>query len=312
MSNEQSRHYKTIQGLKPEGTEVLELTVGRALTEPKTGEELAKKLETELTSIAKGIGVSVPAIKIKSDAGMKDNDYSFRIRGAKAFENEMKDSHILASPGTISMRVAQAIKDNPAEIVTRDEIEELLEEMRETQPILVRDALSRVSFDTIQAVSLELLAEGVPLVDMTTVLETIIHMSKHTESTHAMVEVARSRLARLLAETFASKEDGKLHILTLDAKTEEELMDKVSGDINLYTLTIEIETLRALIFETKKTLEKNESSGKRGAVLVVPRELRKCLHEIYDRFGVEIPVLAQAEVDSKTDFEIDGQISLKG
>ena len=60
--------------------------------------------------------------------------------------------------------------------------------------------------------------------------------------------------------------------------------------------------------KTKQLLDDIEKKGFSKVAMVVDPVLRKRVSEIYEKFGLSIPVLSHAELDSKANFAIEGTL----
>ena len=71
---------------------------------------------------------------------------------------------------------------------------------------------------------------------------------------------------------------------------------------------LSISEINNLVTKTKQLLDEVEKKGFSKVSMVVDPVLRKRISEIYEKFGLSIPVLSHAELDSKANFAIEGTL----
>ena len=218
---------------------------------------------------------------------------------------------IIDIPSLIVTHVMEEIKRNAQEIITRQDIVEILDKVKVTHPVIVDDALAGSSYGLILKIIKELLKEKVPMSDMITILEVIADMTEYTKNVDLILENLRSSLFRVITKTFKSEKDGLLHLLTLEPATEEYLLSKLQDNNGTTQLLLEIKDIQNLIEETARKSEMLNNKGVHPYAIIVEPSLRKKLFEIFERFEIDVPVLSHSEIDPKVTFEIEDNISIE-
>jgi len=107
----------------------------------------------------------------------------------------------------------------------RQEISEMLERLRSSQPALVREIeQAGIDLGTVRAVAQRLLAEQVPLRNPALLLEGLADEWRYTQDTDALAELVRPRFASAITER-AQSPDGRIYAITLTPRLEELLRD---------------------------------------------------------------------------------------
>ena len=246
-----------------------------------------------------GIAVKEPAFGI--DALWIDEDKK---------EEALMNGYTVVDPSTVIVtHITEIIKKYAEELLTRQDIQEMLERVKKDFPAIVDDALKVASIGLIQRVLKNLLHEKIPIKDMITILETIADIAEYTKNPDIITEQVRSALSRVITKLYAD-EDGTLKLITFDAPTEQYLMNKLKqqGEQKQFILTVA--EMNKLVEEVSSAAAEILNKGIAPVVLIVDPMIRKPLAEILERFGVEVVVLSHSEIDPNAKFEVLGSVSI--
>ena len=214
---------------------------------------------------------------------------------------------VVDAPTIISTHISDLIKRHAEDMLTRQDIVSLVDNVKETHPIVVEEVLKVTNYGVLLRLCKDLLHENIPLIDMITILESVTDIVEYTKQPEALVEHVRTKLYRLITDKFRAA-DGMLHIITLKAELEQDFIGKLQDQHGMVSLHLSINDINKLINKTKELLESIKDKGISPISLVVDPSLRKRLAEIYERFGIDLAVVSHAELDSKTSFSIEGTI----
>src|SRR3546814_487151 len=129
----------------------------------------------------------------------------------------------------ITTHVTEVLKDNIADLFSYAETQKLLKELPEDAQKLVSDLVpSRVSISSIQRVLQNLLAEGVSIRDLATILEGIAEAIGYTQNVMTITEHVRARLARQISA--ANTRDGTLPVVMLSPEWETVFAESLNGN----------------------------------------------------------------------------------
>ena len=246
-----------------------------------------------------GIAVKEPAFGI--DALWIDEDKK---------EEALMNGYTVVDPSTVIVtHITEIIKKYAEELLTRQDIQEMLERVKKDFPAIVDDALKVANIGLIQRVLKNLLHEKIPIKDMITILETISDIAEYTKNPDIITEQVRSALSRVITKIYADK-DGTLKLITFDAPTEQYLMNKLKqqGEQKQFILTVA--EMNKLVEEVSSAAAEILNKGIAPVVLIVDPMIRKPLAEILERFGVEVVVLSHSEIDPNAKFEVLGSVSI--
>ena len=246
-----------------------------------------------------GIKVKEPAFGI--DAIWIDEDKK---------EEALMNGYTVVDPSTVIVtHLNEIIKKYAEELLTRQDIQELLERVKKDYPAIVEDAMKVANIGLIQRVLKNLLHEKVPIKDMITILETIADLAEYTKNPEVITEQVRSALSRVITRLYMN-EEGVLKLITFDAKTEQYLMGKLKqqGESKQFILTVA--EMNKLVEEVSNAAKEVLNQGIAPVVLIVDPMIRRPLAEILERFGVDVVVLSHTEIDPNAKFEVLGSISI--
>lgn len=225
-------------------------------------------------------------------------------------EDAIMKGYTVVDPATvISTHMSELVKNNAEELITRQDVQTLLDKTKKDYPVIVNDATSVASVGLVQRVLKQLLHERIPIRDMVTILETIADVAEYTKSVDIITEQVRSRLSRVITDIFKDQ-DGKFKIITLTQATEQHLLNKLQDNGNERNLLLNVAEINSLVQDTSLSVERVLQMGIAPVVIVVDPLVRKALSNIYERFNLSIVVLSHAEIDSHAEFEVLGSVEV--
>ena len=247
--------------------------------------------------------------------GIKTKEPAFGL-DAIWIEPSLKEEAItlgytVVDPSTvISTHITELIKEHADELLTRQDVQELLDNVKKTYPVVVEDVLKVASVGLIQRVLKELLAQKIPIKDMITILETISDIAEVSKNVDLIVEQVRARLARVITKQYMD-ENGVVKLLTLSPSTEQKLLEKLVDRDGFKELLLNIAGINSLVSSVSDKATEVLSKGIAPVILIVDPALRKPLADIFRKFGLDVVVLSHAEIDSSAKFEVLGSIEIE-
>ena len=231
-------------------------------------------------------------------------------------EADMKDEAIMKGytvidPATvISTHMSELIKKYAEELLSRQEVSKLIENVKKDYPIVVEDCLKVANIGLIQKVLKALLHEKIPIKDMITILESISDVAEVTKNVDIIVEQVRAKLSRVITNLYKD-EKGVLKLLTLNASTEQKLLDRLSEKNGVRDLLLNIGQINALVDTMSNEAAQVLQKGIAPVILIVDPLLRKSIKDIFEKFGLDIVVLSHAEIDPNVTFEVLKSIEIE-
>ncbi len=256
-------------------------------------------------------GEVYPERSLAMNAAGTDNDLG--INGISAIEPafglpalwiEEKDKEIAETYGytvvspsaVISTHLTEVIKKNASEILTRSDVQQLLENLKkEVSEDYVNDLLKDTSVGEIQQVMQNLLKERVSVRDLKTILEVTSVQSKVSRNTDYLTEQVRSALARGICKQNLS-DTGELLAVTLSPDAENTIAQGLSPDGN--SLTLDPDFTRRLLDSLNYELEKAITSTGSQPVILCSSPIRLPFRRLIERTYPQIAVMSYNEISN--------------
>jgi len=197
---------------------------------------------------------------------------------------------VVDAPTVIATHITELIKKHGFELLSRTEVQNLLDRVAKSYPRLVDELIpTHMTLGGVQRVLQNLLREQVSIKDMVTILETLVDYSPSVKDLDQLTEYVRQGLSRYLTKQYEGQ-DGKIPVLVLDPRFEKPLTESIEkgGAIS-----------PDLVSRLLKGVEK--ALGKGGAVegqpvLVCSVHLRRFLKRLAEKFMPSLAVLSNAEL----------------
>ena len=219
----------------------------------------------------------------------------------------MKGFTVVDAPTIISTHISEIIRRHAEDIITRQDIVDIIDRLKKDFPIVVEEAMKVASYGSLLKVCKDLLHEKIPIIDMLTIIEAIADIAEFTKAPEILLEHVRAKLYRLITQKYKDS-DGILHIVTIKPELEQHFISKLQDNHGASQLMLSIAEINNLVTKTKQLIDSVEKKGFSKIAMVVDPVLRKRISEIYEKFGMIIPVLSHAELDSKANFAIEGTL----
>jgi flagellar biosynthesis protein FlhA len=221
----------------------------------------------------------------------------------------MKGYTVVDSATVISTHISELVKKHAPELLTRQEIQKLIDGLKADYPVIVEDALKSANIGLIQKVLKSLLASQIPIKDMLTILETVADVGEYTKNIDILVEHVRAKLSRVITKLYKD-ENNTIHLITFNAATEKKLMESIREKDGIRDLVLSIAQINTLVETVSAESAKVLQQGIAPAIFIVDPVIRKPLDDIFKKFGLEVVVLSHAEVDSAVQFEVMGSVDI--
>jgi len=282
----------------------------------------AEQYQILLKGIPIGEGIIKPDKFLAMDSGMATGAVDGESTKEPAFgldalwinanqkEDAIINGYTVVDPATvISTHMSELVKRNAEDLLTRQEVQSLIEKIKTDFPVIVDDVLKVASIGLIQRVLKALLHEKIPLKDMLSILETIADVAEFTKNVEIITEQVRAKLSRIITQIYSS-EDGVIRLLTFDTKSEQLMLEKSNDQDGVKNLMLNVGEINQLIQATSKKATELLQKGVSPVVIIVDPSLRRSLSEIFERFSLDVVTLSHAEIDSSATFEVMGSITI--
>ena len=205
---------------------------------------------------------------------------------------------VVDSGTVIATHLNHMIAMNAAELLGRQEVQQLLDHISKESPKLVEDLVPKqLSLSVIHKVLQNLLAEGVHIRDMRTIVETLAEYASQTQDSNELTAFVRIRLGRAIVQQLFPT-GNEVTVMSLDNNLERLLMQAMQN--NNTGTAIEPGMAETLSRQAEAAAKQQEQMGL-SPVLLVSASLRAPLSKFLRRAVPQLRVLSHEELpDSKT------------
>ena len=245
-----------------------------------------------------------PGMASGSLPGLVTSDPAFGLPAiwidASLKEQAQTMGYTVVDAGTVvATHMNHLITTHAAELLGRQEVQSLLDHLAKDNPKLVEDLVPKIiSLSTLQKVLQNLLAEGVHIRDMRSIIDALSEYTMTTQEPNELTALVRIALGRAIVQQIFPSET-ELSVMTLDNRLERLLMQalQASGPDGA---GIEPGLADTLVQQAGAAVQQQEQMGL-TPVLLVPGPLRTLLARFLRRALPQLKVLSHAEIpDSKT------------
>ncbi|MBI2277433.1 MAG: flagellar biosynthesis protein FlhA [Dechloromonas sp.] len=231
-----------------------------------------------------------------SGAVTKDPAFGLPAVWIDAAQREQAQAYgytVVDASTVVATHLNHLILTHAAELLGRQEVQQLLDHLAKDMPKLVEDLVPKVlPLGTLQKVLQNLLDEGVHIRDMRTVIETVADYATRTQNADELTTQVRNALGRAIVQQIFPG-NGEMQVMSLDPTLERLLAQAVSGGSD--NTSFEPGLADTLVRETAAAAQRQEGLGL-PAVLLVPGSLRLLLSRFLRRTVPQLKVLAHNEV----------------
>ena len=215
---------------------------------------------------------------------------------------------VVDPPSIIATHLTEIIRQYIAELLTRQDVQNLINNLKESNPSLVEELIPKLlGLGEVQKVLQNLLKEGISIRDLVTILETLADYAPTTRDTDILTEYVRQSLKRAISTKYFPAHE-TTSVVTLDPKIEQEIMGSVKQTENGAFLNLDPARSRAIIDAVGKEIQKLENLGKSPIIITSPivRMYFKRLTEDYYR---DLVVVSYNEVESNVELQSVGMVT---
>jgi flagellar biosynthesis protein FlhA len=232
--------------------------------------------------------------------GFRTKDPAFGLSAIWIISNlkevaEMKGYTVVEPAAVIATHIAEVIKNHASEILTRQDVQNLVDGIKKDSPAAVTGVIPEIaSLGVLHKVLQNLLSERAPIRDMQTILETIADYGENAKDPDVLSEFCRFSLRRTISNVLVNSE-GRLNVLTLDPQLEKLLSDSVQAQRTGFALILPPEISDKLIQKVTVESQRLASIGE-TPILLVPANVRLALRRLVASVKPSVWVLSYNEI----------------
>lgn len=215
---------------------------------------------------------------------------------------------VVDPPSIIATHLTEVIRSHIAEFLTRQDVQNLVDNLKENNPALVDELVPKLlGLGEIQKVLQNLLAEGISIRDLLTIFETLADHAATTRDTDVLTEYVRQSLKRAISSKYFPANE-TTSVITLDPKVEQDIMGSVKQTEQGAYLTLDPERTKAIMASVETEVAKLESLGKNPIVVTSPI-VRMYFKKLTEDYFKDLIVVSYNEVESNVELQSVGMVT---
>ena len=206
---------------------------------------------------------------------------------------------VVDSTSVLAAHLAELIRRNAHELLTRQETKRLVDRLTDSHPKLVDELIPKLmSLGEVQKVLQQLLREQVSIRDLGSILEALVDTAVTNKNSVALVEAARQTLGRALIRPLLDT-SGELRVVTLDSAIEEECMRAANMQGGqLSSSALQLSVARRVLDSLRTSF--GDRIGEAPPVLLCSSPGRFYLRKLLEPFLPKIVVISPSEIPPMT------------
>jgi len=222
---------------------------------------------------------------------------------------EMYGFTIIDAVSVIVTHLSEVIKKNIHELLTRQDINNLLHNVSKSNPAIVEDVIpALVSLSDLQKILTNLLREGIPIKDMESILETLGEHAQSLKDPDMLTEYVRQRLKRTITGRYT--DGSSIKVVTLDQEIENTILSSTKqSDFGTY-LALEPSVVQSIIESAADKITELREIVSHPIVLTSP-VVRFYFKRLTEQFMPDLTVLSFDEIEPNIQIQGIGVIQVQ-
>ncbi len=215
---------------------------------------------------------------------------------------------VVDPPSIIATHLTEVIRQYISELLTRQDVQQLVSNLKETNPSLVEELVPKLlGLGEIQKVLQNLLKEGISIRDLLTIFETLADYAPTTRDTDILTEYVRQSLRRAISSKyFAGSETTS--VVTLDPKVEQEIMGSIKQTEQGAYLNLDPDRTKAIMSSVGNEVQKLENLGKNPIIITSPI-VRMYFRRLTEDYFKDLIVVSYNEVETNVELQSVGMVT---
>ena len=215
---------------------------------------------------------------------------------------------VVDPPSIIATHLTEVIRQHVAELLSRQDVQNLISNLKETNPALVEELIPKtLGIGEVQKVLQNLLREGISIRDLLTIFETLADYAPTSRDTDILTEYARQSLKRAISSKYFPARE-VTSVVTLDPVVEQEIMKSVKQTEQGAYLSLDPERTRAILKSVETEIKKMENMGKNPIVITSPI-VRIYFKRLTEEYYKDLIVVSYNEIGSDAELQSVGMIT---
>ncbi len=213
---------------------------------------------------------------------------------------EVSGYTVVDAASVLVTHLSEAIKRHAHEILSRQDVQALLDNLKQTHPTVVNELIpAQLSVGQVQRILQNLLAEGVSIRNLVGILEKVSDHAGVTKNPDELSEYARRALGPQITKPYQA-ENGGLRAITLDPRLEQQIAQGVRQSATEVALVLEPKLARHVVDTLSKFVQQMLAAGQPPVVLCAP-QIRLAFRRFFESTFADLTVLSYSEVPPRVE-----------
>lgn len=245
--------------------------------------------------------------------GIPTFEPSFHLPAIWITENQRERAEsmgytVVDPPSIIATHLTEIIRQHIAELLSRQDVQGLVNNIKETNPVLVEELVPKLlGLGEIQKVLQNLLKEGISIRDLQTIFETLADYATTTRDTDILTEYVRQALKRAISGKFFPANE-TTSVVTLDPKIEQEIMGSVKQTEQGAYLTLDPDRTKKIVASVENEIKKLEELG-RNPIIITSPIVRMYFKRLTEDYFKDLIVISYNEIESNIELQSVGMVT---
>jgi len=236
---------------------------------------------------------------------------AYWITEPQKHQAEVMNYTVVEAPAVLVTHLTEVVKSHAHELLTRQEVKNLIENLKQRLPALVEEVVPTMVKPTeLQKVLQNLLRERVPIRDLETILEACGDCSLRTKDIEVMTDYVRNALGRTICKQYVDETD-KMWCITLDPTLEDVVNQHIDRGERGTTNTLPPKTAQQIVARIAERMQELTGTGRPGVVLCSP-VVRSAVRKMLESAMPQVAVLAYNEIPSGVSVEAVAMAGVSG
>ena len=248
------------------------------------------------------MGIILPKVRVRDNMRLPTKPISNQNRRHGRGPGHDRRGARTSPAGTIAAHLSETVRQHADELLTRDAVKHLIDELRQTSPAVVDELIPGVmKLGEVQQVLQMLLREAVPIRQLGPILETLGDYAPRTKDPLLLAEHVRRRLARAICTRYRDQER-RLRVVTLDPALEEQIRAAIEHNEDGLAVRLSPHDIEGICQRIAAATDEFLSSG-HPAIVLVSADIRPALKRLTAGHKPQLVVLSYNEITRDTKIE---------
>ncbi|AZT89773.1 flagellar biosynthesis protein FlhA [Caldicellulosiruptor changbaiensis] len=221
---------------------------------------------------------------------------------------EMAGYTVVDLPSVIATHLTEIVRRYAHELLTRQDVQKLIDNVKETNPVLVDELIPKLmTVGEVQKVLANLLKERISIRDMVTILETLADYAPTTKDVDILTEYVRQAMARYITKKYVS--GNTLEAVALSPEVEETIMNSIQKTEQGSFINLAPDYIQRLINNLSNILEKLLGTSSQPIVVCSPI-VRIYFRRLIENIFPDVIVLSYNEILPNVQIKTVGMVEV--